>query len=73
MKAIMVRKIIWGSFSVGANVAFGVTLACSALFPISVFAAPLVAGVRTLLALGKHHYEHAWLDYGLNRPEFLKL
>ncbi len=68
MKTIMARKITWGSFSALTNLAFVTTLACSAVFPISVFALPAVAGARAVFQIGKHHYDHVWLHHGLNLP-----
>lgn len=70
MKTIMVRKITWGSINSVANIAFSTALAASAAFAISPFAIPIIAGVRALVQVGKHHYDHVWLHHGLNLPSF---
>jgi len=69
MKKIMGRKITSGSIGVASNIAFAVTLACSMIFPISALAIPVVAGLRAGVAFGRHHYEHVWLDKGLELPK----
>ena len=73
MKKLMVRKITLGSIGVASDVALLVTLACSAAFPISAFAAPVVGGVRAGVSLGRHFYQQNCFDKGLELREFTKI
>lgn len=71
VKTIMVRKIGWSSAAAATNIALSASLITAAAFPlISPFALPCVLGVRGLVSVAKHHFEHVWMYKGLNVPEY---
>ncbi|NGX41833.1 MAG: hypothetical protein K940chlam7_00107 [Chlamydiae bacterium] len=71
MSRLTVRKIVFGSLNSLVNLAFSVALAVSCIFPISAIVIPIVAIVKTLVALARHHHNHVWMDKGLEHPQFL--